>query len=58
MDAVMDIISLRSETDSIGKLEIVSQTTSEDAGAAMKILGDFNGNDILMMNFCKFWKAK
>jgi mannose-6-phosphate isomerase-like protein (cupin superfamily) len=42
MDAVMDIISLRSETDSIGKLEIVSQTTSEDAGAAMKILGDFN----------------
>jgi quercetin dioxygenase-like cupin family protein len=33
---------LRSEIDAIGKLEIGSQTTSEDAGAAMKILGDFN----------------
>lgn len=38
----MNTIDLQSELKSVGRLEITEQTTSDDAGAAMKMLGNFN----------------
>ncbi|KAM3093966.1 cupin domain-containing protein [Phormidesmis sp. 146-35] len=38
----MDTIDIQSALESVGKLEITEQTTSNDASAAMKVLGNFN----------------
>jgi mannose-6-phosphate isomerase-like protein (cupin superfamily) len=38
----MNVIDVQSVLKSVGKLEIAEQTTSDDASAAMKMLGNFN----------------
>lgn len=38
----MDAVDIQSALKAVTKLEIAEQTTSEDASAAMKILGNFN----------------
>jgi quercetin dioxygenase-like cupin family protein len=38
----MNVIDVQSVLKSVGKLEIAKQTTSDDASAAMKMLGNFN----------------
>lgn len=38
----MNAVNVQTAIASVGKLEIAEQTTSNDASAAMKILGNFN----------------
>jgi mannose-6-phosphate isomerase-like protein (cupin superfamily) len=38
----MSVIDLKSALESVSKLEITAQTTTDDASAAMQMLGDFN----------------
>ncbi|WP_310482667.1 cupin domain-containing protein [Chamaesiphon sp. VAR_48_metabat_403] len=48
----MNFIDVSSALNEIDKLEITAQTTSEDAGAAMKMLARFNQCAMGLVCFC------
>jgi mannose-6-phosphate isomerase-like protein (cupin superfamily) len=48
----VNAIDISSALNEIDKLEITAQTTSEDAGAAMKMLGSFNQCAMGVVCFC------
>ncbi len=48
----MNAIDISSALNEIDKLEITAQTTSEDAGAAMKMLGSFDRFAMGLVHFC------
>jgi mannose-6-phosphate isomerase-like protein (cupin superfamily) len=47
----MNAINIESFLKSVDRLEITEQTTSDDAGAAMKILGNFNQYMLGLVSF-------
>jgi mannose-6-phosphate isomerase-like protein (cupin superfamily) len=46
------VIDISSALNEIDKLEITAETTSADAGAAMKMLGSFNRFAMGLVHFC------